>query len=982
MNNFYNKMPFEVFHFDKTGKIIDLNKKAGRNTSYGTNELLGKNITLLFTLESAAKLKDEINNLKPSEEKSLEYKYFTKTGEERFGQCRIVGLEDGTFFAFGNDTSDYHATKLREEKAQQQYKLLFDNLSSGCAVYKVINSGKTGKDYIIQAFNKKSLEIEQKTLEEVVGKSLYDLRPNIDDYGLINVFKEVWETGKTKYFPSKEYIDENYSNYYENWVIKLEDDIIFALYNDVTDLMQSKIQLENSKRDLEKYIQEAPYGVFLADSEGKYLEVNAEACRMTGFDHDELVGKRIGEIIDDETRQQTIDSFNRLKKEGQTTNLSGFIRKDGEKRKWLTKAIKLDETRYLGFTEDVTDKLKQEQKLERERSETKALFDCAGVGIGYYSIEGDVIWYNQIAAKNMGGKPEDYNDKSIFEIFPKEAANEYMRRITASAKSNSPQEYIDFLTLGGGDFWFTSTYNRITDDKKNILGIAIVSQNITEREQNRRELEKYYEMMEEKEAIAHIGSWEVNTQTGEMTLSNEMYRILGYEPRALKPSIEQMMHSLDNHDREKFIKIYEDAKKGIDSGRVEFRILRPDGTIRDVLLKGIIKEKGKLLRGYLLDVTRSKKDTEMIYEQLKFIEQAENIAKLGFYERNWQTGAGYWSKGFFSLLGLEPKEVPSHLDFIQYIVDEDRDRVEQHVRNCIKNKAYMDVEFRILRPDDTIVYIHGTGESFYNDDGSPISTIGVFQDITEAVRHEKEKEKIEESMRVSQRLESIGTLASGVAHEINNPINGILNYGQIIADTAPENSEIASYADEIINETYRVAEIVKNLLDFSRQTKQENRDSEIKDIISNTLSLLNSIFKRDHIRVNLDIDKNIPKIKCRSQQIRQVIMNVLTNARDSLNLKYPQINDNKQIDIRCAEIDINKQKWVLIEITDYGVGIPKEVKQRIFDPFFTTKDKDKGTGLGLSISYGIIKEHHGSIQVESEVNKYTKFIIELPCEND
>ncbi len=256
----------------------------------------------------------------------------------------------------------------------------------------------------------------------------------------------------------------------------------------------------------------------------------------------------------------------------------------------------------------------------------------------------------------------------------------------------------------------------------------------------------------------------------------------------------------------------------------------------------------------------------------------------------------------------------------------------------------------------------------------PNKFITIFSDISERV-------KTEAQLRNGQKLESIGTLASGVAHEINNPINGILNYGQVILDLSDYGSEINKYAAEIISETNRVSEIVKNLLDFSRQSGVQHSYAHIEDIIDKTLSLMNTILRHDNIYLSLDIARNISKLKCRSQQIQQVIMNLLTNARDALNEKYPEHDENKKIIITCREFSKGNRKWISIAIEDFGKGMSESIKQRIFDPFFTTKEKNKGTGLGLSISFGIIKEHHGEILVDSREGEYTRFTVVLPCDN-
>ena len=189
------------------------------------------------------------------------------------------------------------------------------------------------------------------------------------------------------------------------------------------------------------------------------------------------------------------------------------------------------------------------------------------------------------------------------------------------------------------------------------------------------------------------------------------------------------------------------------------------------------------------------------------------------------------------------------------------------------------------------------------------------------------------------------------------------------------------YATEIINETNRVSEIVKNLIDFSRQSGQHHSNTKMENIISKTISLVHTIFNHDGINLNVDIDSNLTSIKCRSQQVQQVLMNLLTNSRDSLNEKYDGYHENKVINIKCSEIFSDNRKWLLLIVEDFGRGIAKNIRDRIFDPFFTAKGKDKVTGLGLSISFGIVKEHHGKMKLESKEGEYARFFVTLPCGN-
>jgi len=300
----------------------------------------------------------------------------------------------------------------------------------------------------------------------------------------------------------------------------------------------------------------------------------------------------------------------------------------------------------------------------------------------------------------------------------------------------------------------------------------------------------------------------------------------------------------------------------------------------------------------------------------------------------------------------------------------------------------------------------------------------IVHDISDRRRLEKEREQFEAQIRQQQKLEAIGTLAGGVAHEINNPIFGIMNYAQLVLDdlepatpaappasaltapvappasalaaiTAPTATPVAppastlamihtesiNYLHGIVDESRRVSEIVKSLLQFSRQDKQSHSFARVEDIISQTVSLVRTLIRKDAIELSLTIPAGLPSLKCRSQQIQQVLMNLLTNARDALNEKYPDTDPDKVIFIRCSTYQKIDRGWICIEVEDHGVGIPESVRQKMFEPFFSTKPKEKGTGLGLSISFGIVQDHHGHFDVDSVPGERTVIRLHLPVDN-
>jgi signal transduction histidine kinase len=234
-----------------------------------------------------------------------------------------------------------------------------------------------------------------------------------------------------------------------------------------------------------------------------------------------------------------------------------------------------------------------------------------------------------------------------------------------------------------------------------------------------------------------------------------------------------------------------------------------------------------------------------------------------------------------------------------------------------------------------------------------------------------------ESIRTSQ-LASLGELAAGVAHEINNPINGIINYSQILANKSIKGSREEEIADRIIKEGDRISEIVTNLLSFARATDKKKGSAKIHEILLDTLTLTGAQIRKDGIHLKVDVSQDLPEITAHYQQIEQVFLNIISNARYALAEKHSDKHDNKKMEIFGEKVTVDNKPYIRIVFYDNGPGIAPVIKDKIMNPFFTTKPSNEGTGLGLSISHGIINDHDGRLSFESLEGEYTKVIIDLP----
>src|SRR5664279_1126490 len=233
-----------------------------------------------------------------------------------------------------------------------------------------------------------------------------------------------------------------------------------------------------------------------------------------------------------------------------------------------------------------------------------------------------------------------------------------------------------------------------------------------------------------------------------------------------------------------------------------------------------------------------------------------------------------------------------------------------------------------------------------------------------------------ETMR-GEKLASVGLLASGVAHELNNPLTGILTFSHLVRQKMPDKSADAEDMDLVIRETKRCAAIIKRLLDFAREKLPENKFTDLNQVIDDTVRIVEQPAHLRNIEITVDLDRTLPPIWIDADQIKQVIMNMLVNAQHAVEEKGSiTVSTRRSLDPRAPASE--PKPMVEISIVDTGCGIPEANLRRIFDPFFTSKDVGKGTGLGLSVSHGIVEAHGGLIEVESKVGEGSTFRVLLP----
>jgi two-component system, cell cycle sensor histidine kinase and response regulator CckA len=373
-----------------------------------------------------------------------------------------------------------------------------------------------------------------------------------------------------------------------------------------------------------------------------------------------------------------------------------------------------------------------------------------------------------------------------------------------------------------------------------------------------------------------------------------------------------------------------------------------------------------------LDAEQALRESEERFRQL-----AENITESVFWMSD-PTAMEmlYVSPAYERIWGRTCASLYANfMEWIEAIHPEDRQRVHAGFFEQSLLGNY-DQEYRIIRPDGSMRWIRDRGFPIKNHTGVAYRVVGIAEDITN-------RKLTEAALRRTERLESLGTLTSGIAHDLNNVLTPIMGIVQLLPLKVVNMDASTQRLLQILDDsTRRGADLVKQILSFTRGVESKPTITQVSHLLVEIQKIIQQAFPKN-IELSIDLPQDLWSITADATMLHQVFMNLCVNARDAMpdGGTMHIIAENLAIDENYARMNLDVQvgAYVVVTIADTGTGIPPEILDRIFDPFFTTKEIGKGTGLGLSTAIGIVKSHHGLIDVESEVDRGTQFKVYLPA---
>ena len=482
------------------------------------------------------------------------------------------------------------------------------------------------------------------------------------------------------------------------------------------------------------------------------------------------------------------------------------------------------------------------------------------------------------------------------------------------------------------------------------------------------------------------GYFEVDLKGNFTFFNNSVCRILGYSSSEMPGMNNRKYMDQKNAKKvfETFNRVYRTGKpaKGFD-----WEVIRADGSKAhvDTSVSLITDGAGNPIgfRGIARDITDRKQAEKDLRESEEKYRQLVNYAPAGIYEVDFTKGKLVSVNDVMSEYTGYSKDELLNMSAPDFLTRESQKQMQDRIARLMKGeRIYGSAEYKARTKDGREFWMLVNARYFYDKSGKLQSAMVVAHDITDRKRAQEEKERLEDRLQQAQKMEAIGTLAGGIAHDFNNILSVIIGYTELILMNGNVEAEVKQNLKEIFNASKHARDMVKQILAFSRQSKQERKPIQVAHIVKEAIKMLRASLPTT-ILIQQQIEKDTGIIEADPTQIHQVLMNLCTNAAHAMNGEDGVLKislSNVQLDHKALEMapDLQPGSYLKLSVSDTGHGIAPDAYEKIFDPYFTTKKKEEGTGLGLAVVQGIVKSHNGAVTVESEVGKGATFDVYLP----
>ena len=743
---------------------------------------------------------------------------------------------------------------------------------------------------------------------------------------------------------------------------------------------EAKQNLQEVTKRLEKIVEMGDDGIIVFDEDYKVEFANIIASELTGYPKERLLGMDFRRLLserdvgylDQMHSEVGADESKRVCTEMEVLTENG-LKRDAEVCITIAEMEK-GRVKTYAYLRDITERKRMEKEIREATKRFEKIAEMGDDGIIVFDEDSRIEFANQMASEIMGFPKDQILGREFFSLIGKRD-EEFLEEMVMRGEGMGQKVCTEMsLHTSLGQVKETEVCIAPTQSEDGQIKTYAYLRDITERKKFEQDLrgseEKYRNLFERVRHGLFISSKEGRF----LDCNQAMWGLLGYQYKEefLKIDIAKDLY-VNPEDRKTFMELVE--KLGfIKDFEVEFK--KENGERITVLLTATAKrdEKGTIIgyEGLNIDITDRKKMERELKEANDFLMNLIESSVDGIIVTDMKGDILIFNKGAEDLLGYKAEEVVEKMNIRSIYQSGVAKEVMEKLRSPDFGGIGKLTSFPIFhrRKDGELIEGDLSASLIYDEKGNEIASVGIFKDLRERLKMERELREIQQALLQSEKLAAMGRLTSQIAHELNNPIYGIMNTLELLKTEIPPESKRRRILDLSLSEIQRLSEMLRNMLSFSKPEEEKRRPIKIDELIEGILLVMEKQMRESNIQVETSFDPDIPEIMASTNQMRQVMLNILKNAKEAM----PK---GGVLTVRTGKED-NK---VLVQIQDTGIGIPEEIRDKIFEAFFTTKQKVKGVGLGLSVCYGIIKDHGGEIKVESEEGKGTTFVISLPIES-
>jgi len=757
--------------------------------------------------------------------------------------------------------------------------------------------------------------------------------------------------------------------------------------------------------------EQARDGIFIADGDGRYIDVNDSGHRMLGYEPGTLVGKYITDILRLEDHLRLATEMSLLKAGESLTREWSLVRKDGSLLDAEITAQQLSNKQLLGVVRDISDRKAVEDgilhlaKGASGRGQTffqsmveylakglRADYAFAGhlIGQNHDRVRTDAVWAEGTLANdfeyelkntpcaNVIGQKVCFYPCDVQALFDQD---ELLAQMGVNAYIGAPV----FDGVGQALGIVVALWKKPCVEYRYVEPMLQVfaARAGAEWERGRAEdnLRNSLQRLSLATQSGNIGIWDWDVAANELTWDEQMYALYGIRRQDFSGAVEAWEKGLHPEDLTRVRVEVSASLTKTNEFHTEFRVVWPDGQTRHIEGHGLVLRGPDGIAVRMIGTNWDITDRKRADEALRKSEDLYRTLVETAHDMIWSVDASgrftFVNDAVRHIYGYEPAEMMGR-PFMNFQTAEQAKKDLEAFARIKAGEAHFKYETEHLHRDGHPIWLSFNAIVMRDSQGTVLGTTGTARDITE-------NKRLENQLRQVQKIESIGRLAGGVAHDFNNLLGAILGYSELAQQQIPEESNAYRFLAGITEAACRGGNLTQQLLAFARKKVVKPEVVDLNKIVAGMEPMLRRLIGED-LDFNFVPGASLCRVKVDIGSLEQVIMNLTVNARDAMlqhgKLTLETTNVTLGEDYAAKHADVKPGPYVLLAVTDTGTGMTEKVRAQIFEPFFTTKPVGQGTGLGLAMCHGIVKQAGGHIAVYSEVGTGTTFKIYLPITHE